>query len=123
MPGVEGPVEGHPPLSRDPETGKLTFKGNAVKHRKGEPFLVDCNVTESDVGTPTEPKFALKFLWEHTLIPTIEALVAPGGPCEGATVIFQEDNAGPHNCRVYRDFLEDSFTERGWFIRLQAPQG
>ena len=109
--------------SRDPETGKLTFKGNAVKHRKGEPFLVDCNVTGSDVGTPTDPKFALKFLWEHTLIPTIEALVAPGGPCEGATVIFQEDNAGPHNCRVYRDFLEDSFTERGWFIRLQAPQG
>ena len=94
-----------------------------MKHHKGEPFLVDCNVTGSDPGTPTDPKFALKSLWEYTLIPTIEALVAPDGPCEGATVIFQEDNAGPHNCRVYRGFLEDAFTERGWFIRLQAPQG
>ena len=109
--------------SRDPDTGKFTFKGNAVKHRKGEPFLVDCNVTGSDVGTPTDPKFSLKHLWEYTLIPTVELLVAPGGPCEGATVIFQEDNAGPHNCRVYRGFLTDAFTERGWYIRLQAPQG
>ena len=94
MPGVKSPLRDiyHP--SRDPETGKLSFKGNPVKHHKGEPFLVDCNVTGSDVGTPADPKFALKYLWEYTPIPTIEALVAPGGPCEGATVIFQEDNAG-----------------------------
>jgi hypothetical protein len=36
--------------SRDPESGKLTFKGNAIKHKKGEPYLVDCSVTGSDVG-------------------------------------------------------------------------
>ena len=27
---------------------------------------------------------------------SVEKLVAPGGPCEGALVILQEDNAGPH---------------------------
>ncbi len=31
--------------SRDPATGKLKFKGNAVKNAKGVPYLVDCSVT------------------------------------------------------------------------------
>ena len=109
--------------SRDPETGKLTFKGNPIKHRKGQPYLVDCNVTGSDNGTPTDPKFSLLSLWDITLTPSIEALVAPDGPCTGATVVFQEDNAGPHNCSVYRKFMVEEFSKRGWKIELQAPQG
>ena len=68
-------------------------------------------------------EFSLKLLWEHTLIPSIEKLVGQGGPCEGATVVFQEDNAGPHNCAIYRGFLNDAFTSRGWHIKIQAPQG
>ena len=66
--------------------------GRAVK--KGECILTDCNVTGTDIGTPDKPKFALKSLWEYVLLPSLDALVAIGGQCEGAIVIHQEDNAG-----------------------------
>ncbi len=51
-------------------------------------------MTGTDVGTPDKPKFALRALWEHGLLPSLDALVGPGGQCEGALVIHQEDNAG-----------------------------
>ena len=83
-------------LTRDAVTGKLTFKANALKHTKGVPYLVDCAITGSDVGTATKPCFPLRKLWEHTLIPAIAQLVDTGGPCEDAIVVVQQDNAGPH---------------------------
>ncbi len=82
-------------------SGKLKFKGNAIKHKKGEPYLVDCNVTGSDVGTATKPCYPLLNLWKYTLVPAIAQLLAPGAPCEGAQVIVQQDNAGPHIEEVY----------------------
>jgi hypothetical protein len=66
--------------------GRLVSKGDLV--------LTDCNVTGTDVGTPDKPKFSLRMLWEYCLLPSLDALVAPGGQCEGATVVHQEDNAG-----------------------------
>ena len=54
----------------------------------------DCNVTGTDTGTPDNPKFSLKLLWEFCLLPSLDALVAAGGICEGAIVVHQEDNAG-----------------------------
>jgi hypothetical protein len=109
--------------TRDPVTKKLTFKGNPILHPKGEPYLLDCNVTGSNPGTPTTPCFPLKSLWEHSLIPSIEKMVAPGGPCEGALVILQEDNAGPHTEGIYHAWLTQAFATRQWRIELQAPQG
>ncbi len=76
--------------SKDPITGKLSFKGNAVKNTKGVPYLVDAPVTGSDPGTATKPCFPLKRLWEYTLIPAIALLIDDGGPCEGATVVIQQ---------------------------------
>ena len=35
--------------SRDPVTQWLTYKDNAIKHKKGVPYLVDCNVTALSV--------------------------------------------------------------------------
>lgn len=105
------------------ENGKTRYRGNPIKHRRGEPYLVDCNITGSDRGTPTNPKFALRDLWEYTLIPSIESMVEVGGPCEGAVVIFQEDNAGPHCDETYRNYLREQFEARQWKIELQAPQG
>ena len=64
---------------------------------KGDCLLTDCNVTGTDVGTPDKPKFALRTLWEFGLLPSLDALVATGGQCEGALVIHQEDNAGRVN--------------------------
>jgi hypothetical protein len=71
--------------SRDEVTGKIKFKGNAVKHTKGVPYLVDCAVTGSDVGTATKPCFSLKQLGMYTLIPAIVQLVQTGRGHRGRT--------------------------------------
>jgi hypothetical protein len=57
-------------------------------------MLTDCNVAGTTTGTPANPKFALTVLWEHSLLPQFDALIGPGGLCEGATIVHQEDNAG-----------------------------
>ncbi len=47
-------------------------------YAKGDVIAItDCNVTGTDIGTPIKPKFALKNLWQHILIPALERLVAP----------------------------------------------
>jgi hypothetical protein len=109
--------------SRDPVTGKLTFKGNALKNAKGVPYLVDCSVTGSDVGTATKPCFPLRKLWEYTLFPAIALLVDVGGPCEGAMVVVQQDNAGPHVEEAYSTWMRDMFDTLGWMYEPQALQG
>ncbi len=85
--------------------------------------MVDCNVTGINPGTPTTPCFPLKTLWQHCLIPSLEKLIAPGGPCEGGLVILQEDNACPHTEDNYHAWMTEAFAERQWRIELQAPQG
>jgi hypothetical protein len=65
-----------------------------IRVQKGDLILTDCNVTGTDTGTPDKPKFALRPLWEYCLLPSLDALVAIGGQCEGAIVVHQEDNAG-----------------------------
>ncbi len=68
-------------------------KGGCIV-KKGDLVLTDCNVTGTDIGTPDKPKFSLRLLWEYCLLPSLDALVADGGQCEGAMVVHQEDNAG-----------------------------
>jgi hypothetical protein len=109
--------------TRQQTTGKLKFKGNELKHAAGVPFLVDCNVTGSDVGTATKPCFPLRRLWEFTLISAIAQLVDVGGACEGAQVVLQQDNAGPHIEVEYRGWMQHIFDELGWMYEPQAPQG
>lgn len=77
------------------KVAQKAYRGKGgVKIVKGDCLLTDCNVTGTDVGTPDKPKFALRTLWEFGLLPSLDALVAPGGQCAGAIVIHQEDNAG-----------------------------
>jgi hypothetical protein len=77
------------------KVAQKAYRGKGgVKIVKGDCLLTDCNVTGTDVGTPDKPKFALRALWEYGLLPSLDALVAPGEQCEGALVIHQEDNAG-----------------------------
>jgi hypothetical protein len=66
--------------------------------KKGDMILTDCNVTGTDQGTPDKPKFSLRLLWEHCLLPSLDELVAVGGQCAGAMVVHQEDNAGTTAC-------------------------
>ena len=85
--------------------------------------MQDCNVTGSTKGTADKPCFPVKSVWEHSLLPAIEDLVRVGGPCEGAQVVFQEDNAGPHQEGDYTAWMTREFETRGWKLELQAPQG
>jgi hypothetical protein len=108
---------------RDPITNAIHHNSKIVKHRKGDLYRVAANVTGSNTGTPTDPKFPLLQLWEVVLLPALDSMVAPGGPCAGAIVVHQEDNAGPHKEGVYAEWLQAQFDERGWKLELQAPQG
>jgi hypothetical protein len=119
------PTEGYILFFKGPGewTYATVFKGNKIKHAKGEPYLVDCTVTGFNAGTPIFSNFPLRQLWEHSLIPSIKALIAPDAPCAGATVVFQEDNAGPHTEHEYAQWMQTTFQELGWKLELQAPQG
>jgi hypothetical protein len=86
----------------DAETGKHSSKGNAVKYNRGDLVLTDCNVTGSNYGTATKPKFSLKELWTTFLLPALEALVRLGGPCEEACVFHQEDTQVPISTKPTR---------------------
>jgi hypothetical protein len=44
--------------SRHDENGNLQYDGNVI-WMKGKAYLVNCNVTGSDEGTSTKPKFSL----------------------------------------------------------------
>jgi hypothetical protein len=98
-------------------------KNNAIKRNKGDLVLQDCNVTGIDTGTPSNPKFALKGLWEDGLLPQLDALVAVDGPCAGVIVCHQENSAGPHKEGQFHQWLEAEFKRRNWQLELQAPQG
>ncbi len=104
-------------------TRKQKRKGNSIKHKLGDFVLVDCNVTGSDNGTPSDPKFALRTFWETIILPAYDALTAPGDPAESAVVVHQEDNAAPHQEGEFHAWLIDEFATRGWRLELQAPQG
>ena len=107
----------------DAVTGKRVSKGNALKYSRGDLVLTDCNVTGSNYGTPTKPKFPLMALWQNVLLPEMDELVKEGGPCAGAIVVHQEDNAGPHIDKTYKDdWLQGEFDRRGWKLEHQAPQ-
>jgi hypothetical protein len=107
----------------DPESGKRKQKGNPLKYNRGDLVLTDCNVTGSNYGTASKPKFPHMELWSTLLLPELDALVKPGGPCEGAVVVHQEDNAGPHIDKTYKTWLQEQFDQRGWKLEHQAPQG
>ena len=42
---------------------------------------------------------------------------------EGAQVVVQQDNAGPHIEEEYSRWIHDQFEMLGWMYEPQAPQG
>ena len=61
----------------DASTGKRKQKGNPLKYNRGDLVLTDCNVTGSNCGSASEPKFPLMELWTTVLLPELDALVKP----------------------------------------------
>jgi hypothetical protein len=74
----------------DVKTGKRKQKVNPLKYNIGDLVLTDCNVTGSNYGTASKPKFPLMELWTTVLLPELDLLVKLGGPCEGEVVVHQE---------------------------------
>jgi hypothetical protein len=70
-------------VTKNTITGRNESKNNAIKNNKCDLVLQDCNVTGTDTGTPSNPKFSLKDLWEDCLLPQLDVLVAADGPCRG----------------------------------------
>ena len=105
---------------RDPVTNAIHHKSKIIKNRKGDLYRVAAAMLlgRSNKGTPTDPKFPLLQLWEVVLLPALDSMVAPGGPCAGAVVVHQEDNAGSHKEGIYAEWLQAQFDDRGWKLEL-----
>ena len=67
-----------------------------VVREKDDPWLVNCSVTGSRLGTPDNPKFLLKGYFRKTILPIVGELVSPGEKYAGYNTIFQGKNSGPH---------------------------
>jgi hypothetical protein len=89
---------------------------------KGDAYLIDCNVTGSDEGTSTNPKFSLLALFRDQIFPKIERLVRDGGEYEGYLPVFQGDNAGPHTDATFHAFVKDFCESKGWKWEPQVVQ-
>ncbi|CAJ1966061.1 unnamed protein product [Cylindrotheca closterium] len=85
-------------------------------------YLVDCNVTGSSEGTPDDPKFVLKKLFEHHIFQKLDGLVATGGQYEVYIPVIQGDNAGPHAEKEYFNWCKAQCEQRGWHWEPQVPQ-
>ena len=104
---------------RDGE-GKIKYDGEIMRE-KDDAYMVDCTVTGADAGTLDAPKLSLEYLFEEHIFPQIAVLVAPGGYPEGFLPIFQGDNAGPHICAIFHNYVKDHCAEMGWKWEPQAP--
>ena len=56
------------------------------------------------------------------MFPKISELVGTGGAYEGYLPVIQGDNAGPHQCQYFIDYVESYCAEKGWKWEPQAPQ-
>ncbi len=108
----------------DVTTGKRSSKGNPVKFNRDDLVITDCNVTRSNYGTASKPKFPLTESWSTVLLPALDALVKPGGPCDGAIVVHQEDNAGPHiDKQGIQNMVTGAIRLEGVEARTSGPSG
>ena len=100
------------------------YDGPLVR-KKGDAYLVDCNVTGSSKGTEDNPKFSLKHVFKSQVFPAVEELVEEGGKYEGYLPIFRGDNAGPHKEKTkggFDTFCAEYCEERGWRWEPQSAQ-
>ena len=93
---------------RDGE-GKIKYGGEIICD-KYDTYMVDCTVTGTDASTLDAPKFSLKYLFEEHIFPKIVVLVAPKGYSEGYLPIFQGNNAGPHICAIFHNYMKEYCT-------------
>ena len=90
---------------------------------RNDTYMVDCCITGSSHGTPTDPKCALTDIFRKYVFPWVDEAVGPGGWAEGHKVIIQGDQAGPHEDTEFRRVMAEELAKRvGWYWEPQAPQ-
>lgn len=99
----------------------LRYNGEVIR-KKGDSYMVDCNVTGSDEGTSKNPKFSLLSVFRDVVLPKVKAITMAGGEYEGYIPIIQGDNAGPHQDGEYIEYMTTYCKEMGWHWEPQAPQ-
>ena len=85
--------------------GKIKYNGEIMRE-KGDAYMVYYTVKGADFETSDAPIFSLKYLFKKHILPKIAVLVAPGGYFEGYLPIFQGENAGPHICAIFHNYLK-----------------
>lgn len=90
--------------------------------KKGDVWFKDCSVTGSNEGTADDPKFPLLNLFRDIIFPQVVELTQPGATYEGYRVVFQGDNAGPHNDSKFKTFVQEYCKSKGWYWEPQGPQ-
>ena len=64
----------------------------------------------------------MKNAFADVVFPQVEALVGPGGQYEGYLPVFQGDNAGPHQCNEFTEYVQSFCDDKDWKWEPQAPQ-
>ena len=101
--------------------GSIRYCGDIIR-QKNDVYNVDCAVTGSNNGSVDDPKCPLLPIFKDIIFPMVEAMVAPSGKYPGYTVVFQGDNAGPHQDATFLNGVRDHCRGKGWHWEPQAAQ-
>ena len=104
------------------DDGRMRFKGGDIVRERDDLYKVDCCVTGSKEGTPTDPKFPLINVFRENMFKKVAMLVGPGENFVGYTPVFEGDNAGPRCDAVFYKYVTEYCEKMGWHWEPQAAQ-
>ena len=89
----------------------------------GQQYFQNWEITGSNEGTPTEPKFSLLKYWRDKLFEILDNKVREIEMELNKRIVvrFQWDNAPPHVDKRLKTYLEFKFDQRGWLLIPQPP--
>ena len=104
------------------ESGRVKYDGPIIRE-KDDVYQVDCAVAGSSEGNTNDPKCPLLPIFRETIFKQTESLTAAGQRYHGYKVIFQGDNAGPHQDATFLNGVKDYCAARqNWHWEPQAAQ-
>ena len=85
-------------------------------------YFENWEVTGSDEGSKSKPKYSLLKYWQDELLPALESKIESLNnqqPGVEYHVRFQWDNASPHTSNELKQWLEATFNIKGWLLTPQ----
>lgn len=93
-----------------------------IRHWKDDLYMANCAVIGLDKGTPTDPKFVLKPLFQYHIFPMIAELVGLDGWFEWYTMIIQGNNYWPHSEAYFLTYVLGNCVLKGYHWEPQVHQ-